>query len=224
MTYRDNLEAARMRHEDLVRELIEVRQRLADRAELAARERALLAAVAESSAQVDHLRSRASLPLLQKLQIASPCHEKWDAMRGDDRARHCGKCDKVVYDLSAISAAEAEALLASRGELCVRFYRRADGTVMTSDCPEGARRRRRRRLVVAVAVAGLSAAAGAVSFHFMTRDVGPMGKMVPASQEPIDTTTGVLVATPQPPPAPPVVYQGPPPLPEHDMGKPPSRR
>src|SRR5262245_25506118 len=111
MGYRDNLDAARARREELVRQLAEVRNGLADRDVLAWRERVLTAELAEVSAQVDHHRSRASLPLLSRVEVASPCPERWDGMAGDDRIRHCGRCEKSVYDLSAMSAAEAEALL-----------------------------------------------------------------------------------------------------------------
>jgi len=60
-------------------------------------------------------------------------------MVGDDRARFCGQCQKHVYNLSSLTADEAVALIREReGGLCARFYRRADGTVLTSDCPVGA--------------------------------------------------------------------------------------
>lgn len=55
------------------------------------------------------------------------------------RVRACDQCQLQVHDLSALSRAEAEALLAaaSGGRLCVRFYRRADGRVQTRDCAAG---------------------------------------------------------------------------------------
>jgi hypothetical protein len=54
---------------------------------------------------------------------------------------------------------EAEALLAAReGKMCVRLYKREDGTVMTSDCPVGVKRRRRRRAVAGVLGGGMMAA------------------------------------------------------------------
>jgi hypothetical protein len=59
-------------------------------------------------------------------------------MSGDDRVRFCGECRLNVYNLSAMSRPEAEALLrAKEGRLCVRFYVRRDGTVLTRDCPRG---------------------------------------------------------------------------------------
>jgi hypothetical protein len=49
---------------------------------------------------------------------------------------------------------EAEALLANaKGRVCTRFFRRADGTVITSDCPVGLRQRLRRTWARACALA-----------------------------------------------------------------------
>ena len=75
-------------------------------------------------------------------------------MSGDAHVRHCGRCAKNVYDLSSLTRDQAERLLEEReGELCVRFYRRPDGTVMTSDCAPGQRRRRLRGAALAATVA-----------------------------------------------------------------------
>jgi hypothetical protein len=61
-------------------------------------------------------------------------------MTGDDRIRHCAECQLNVYNLSDMTRAEAEELIARReGRLCVRFFRRADGTIITRDCPRGLR-------------------------------------------------------------------------------------
>jgi hypothetical protein len=79
------------------------------------------------------------LPLpLDQIAVASPCAASWEAMPGDDRVRFCPDCRLNVYNLSAMTRPEAEALAARReGRLCVRFYRRADDTVLTQDCPRG---------------------------------------------------------------------------------------
>ena len=75
---------------------------------------------------------------LNNLKVASPCSQDWDAMIGSDRKRFCGECRLNVYNLSGMSRTEAENLLLnSEGRLCVRFYKRADGTVLTKDCPVG---------------------------------------------------------------------------------------
>ena len=66
-------------------------------------------------------------------------------MDGNDRVRFCGHCQMNVYNLSALSRVEAETLIASsEGRICARLFRRADGTVITRDCPVGLRALRRR--------------------------------------------------------------------------------
>jgi hypothetical protein len=75
---------------------------------------------------------------LEVIDIARPCPADWDEMRGDDQVRFCKHCSLNVYNLSAMSRDAAERLVAEReGKLCVRMYRRLDGTVVTDDC-EGA--------------------------------------------------------------------------------------
>ena len=81
---------------------------------------------------------------IDTIHVASPCPASWDAMTGDDRVRHCAQCDLNVYNLSDMTRDEARALIESReGRLCVRFYRRDDGTMLTRDCPVGWQRLRR---------------------------------------------------------------------------------
>src|SRR3989442_474094 len=77
---------------------------------------------------------------LDSVQIASPCSAAWDEMEGTERRRFCRQCHLNVYNLSGMSRAEAEALVRRfEGQLCVRFFRRADGTMLTDDCPVGLR-------------------------------------------------------------------------------------
>lgn len=84
--------------------------------------------------------------LLGRLRVASPCPASWAGMEGDERVRFCRLCGLNVYNLSEMTRPEAEALVlrAEGGRLCARFYRRADGTVITRDCPAGLRALRRR--------------------------------------------------------------------------------
>ena len=78
---------------------------------------------------------RTPLQVLNDTRIASPCSQSWRAMRGDDRVRHCDHCDRKVFNLSRLSAADALSLLETNGyNVCVRLYKRRDGTVMTQDC------------------------------------------------------------------------------------------
>ncbi|MGZ4844287.1 MAG: carboxypeptidase-like regulatory domain-containing protein [Candidatus Angelobacter sp.] len=71
------------------------------------------------------------------IRIASPCQAEWEKMVGDERVRHCSECNLNVYNLSAMTERQVQELIAgSQGKrLCTRFYRRADGTVLTQDCP-----------------------------------------------------------------------------------------
>jgi hypothetical protein len=87
---------------------------------------------------------------LPHVRVASPCKERWADMAGDDRVRVCNGCDRPVFNLSEMTREQAEGVLATRGITpCVRFYRRTDGTIMTADCPTGARRSRRLAVVAA---------------------------------------------------------------------------
>ena len=83
--------------------------------------------------------------LLDSISIASPCSADWNQMAGDARSRFCAACKLHVHDLSAMTATEATALLrtAGQGRVCVRLFRRADGTVLTRDCPVGLRQKLR---------------------------------------------------------------------------------
>lgn len=75
---------------------------------------------------------------LDKIKIASPCGADWNEMFGDERKRHCAECKLNVYNLSDMTREEAENfLINSEGRVCLRIYRRKDGTVITKDCPVG---------------------------------------------------------------------------------------
>ena len=77
-------------------------------------------------------------------------------MIGDERARFCGQCELNVYNLSTMSTLEAESLIArTEGRLCVRYYRRKDGSIITQDCPVGLRRLKQRAARIKRAVASL---------------------------------------------------------------------
>ena len=77
---------------------------------------------------------------LKNLRVASPCHMAWDQMSGDDHVRFCDSCQFNVYNFSEMTAQEVEKLIyETEGRICGRIYRRADGTVITRDCPVGLR-------------------------------------------------------------------------------------
>lgn len=88
-----------------------------------------------------------SLTVLDTITIPTDCRVSWDRMRGDERARFCSVCNQTVHNLSSMSSSEAAALLTSDDyNVCVRLYRRPDGTVVTRDCEDLHSSRKRRKL------------------------------------------------------------------------------
>lgn len=142
MTYRSDLDALDARHSALSNDL---------------------SAKTRELEQATKLLEQAKLPILDNIRVASPCTADWSQMTGDERARHCNKCDKQVFDLSEMTRAEAEALIIEKhGKLCARYYRRADGTILTSDCRVGAVAARKRKIIAVASLAMISAGVAAV--------------------------------------------------------------
>jgi hypothetical protein len=160
--------------------------------------------------------------LLANVRVASPCRARWGHMIGDDRVRFCAECRKHVYNFAALTAAEAAALIREKeGRLCARLYQRADGKVLTSDCPVGAAQvwTTLRRLATA---AGALAFAGVIAWAAATgqddsRATRPRSRFQQAWSEAVWTVKGWLglnpprvvmgdicvLPAPSPPPAPP---------------------
>jgi hypothetical protein len=83
----------------------------------------------------------ATTSILDSLRVASPCPIPWEGMASDEWSRYCPQCRQHVFNISGMARQEAEVLLQERqGRVCVRYYQRADGTVMTRDCSPGVRR------------------------------------------------------------------------------------
>jgi hypothetical protein len=102
-------------------------------------------------------------------------------MAGDDRVRDCAKCQQSVYNLSAMTRDEAEALIHARnGRLCVRYYQRFDGTILLADCEIGRKGVRKRRFLAAGIAASLATGVTAYGVHASHQgDVGELtGKMM----------------------------------------------
>lgn len=77
---------------------------------------------------------------LDHVRVSAPCPADWDRMVGDDRSRFCNQCSLHVYNLSAMTRREAESFISNaEGRVCVRYYRRRDGTILTQNCPVGLR-------------------------------------------------------------------------------------
>jgi TonB family protein len=98
-------------------------------------------------------------PQLENIKVAAPCTAEWRWMYGNDRVRFCNQCKLNVYNLSALTREQAEDLIRNtEGRLCVRFYRRKDGTIITQNCPQGlaAVKQRFRRAGAGIAAALLT--------------------------------------------------------------------
>jgi hypothetical protein len=167
---------------------------------LEARHAALETLVAERTRERDatrqlleDARERARLPVLDDLRVAAPCSASWAGMTGDERVRACADCKQNVYNLTAMTRDQAEALIREReGRLCVRYFQRSDGTILLADCVVGVRRRRRRRLVIAGAAVTL---ASAVLYKAWPRAPEMVARQVVDVQAP-------PASKPVPPPAP----------------------
>lgn len=78
---------------------------------------------------------------LSEVKLAFHCPADWKTMSGDERVRHCSLCERNVYNISGMSRDEAVKFIeGTGGKVCLRFYRRADGTILTQPC--GAIKRR----------------------------------------------------------------------------------
>jgi hypothetical protein len=163
--YRNEIDALRERKASLEAEIARLRDQTTRLDELKAREAELAGELAGIDGRLNAGMPKRGLPLLDQVRVASPCKADWNEMLGDERVRFCLSCEKNVYNLSSMTKDAAESLLQERlgNDLCVRFYQRTDGTILTQDCPVGVKKKRRKKLALAVAGAGALAAAAATS-------------------------------------------------------------
>lgn len=167
------------------------------------------------------------IPLLQSVRVASPCHADWEGMETveGERVKFCTSCSKNVYNLTAMTRAEAESLLQRHeGRLCVRYYQRNDGTILSKDCSVGVQAVRlsllRRSVVAAglfaVLIASMSALDQSQKSRVLTGDISPAITAQPAMSEPHPTqvdgqwTEGEVVTSVPDTPIEPVVVEAPP--------------
>jgi hypothetical protein len=115
---------------------------------------------------------------IDDVRIASPCPTSWDRMAGDDRVRHCTLCDLNVYNFAEMTRAEiGELLMRTEGRLCVRLHRRADGTLLTRDCPSAMQKVRRRMSRFGSAVMAAAFGIAALASGCATRAHGRQSKV-----------------------------------------------
>ena len=86
-------------------------------------------------------------------------------MRGDERMRFCDLCQLNVYNVAGMTEAEVREFVSfAEGRLCMRLMKRADGTVITQDCPVGLAAYRKR--VAKYAGAAMAAIVGLFSISY----------------------------------------------------------
>ncbi len=130
---------------------------------------------------------------LDHVRVAAPCSAGWERMTGNERVRFCDQCNLNVYNLSALTRPEAERLIMStEGRLCVRFYRRADGTILTRNCPVGLSALKRRVAHVAssvlTAVLSFCASVGLYSTIAVREEpIPPMMETMPYEETPAES-------------------------------------
>jgi hypothetical protein len=185
--YRNDHDALMARLNGLLDELAALRARTSTLRDLERSERDVEREIADVRRKVARV-APTRLPLLDRVSIASPCKADWDSMTGDDRSRFCAECQKHVYNIASMTSEEAETILRGvAGEVCLRLYRRADGTLLTADCPVGVRRRRRRRTAASVTAGGLLAAGALLAFERSRPDAVP---------DPVPSAMGVVAIDP----------------------------
>lgn len=65
-----------------------------------------------------------------KVEFPNPCSEPWEQMSPRGCNRHCATCDTIIHDLAALTIDEAEALLRTNEEVCVRAKIAPDGAII----------------------------------------------------------------------------------------------
>ncbi len=133
-----------------------------------------------------------------RFEITSPCEERWEAMEPREAGRYCGRCEKVVLDLTAMTRAEAErTLLALRApEACVKLAVDRLGDAVFQRPPPSRAPHWARGLVLATALTGASACATGeppcnAQLTQLTADPGP-------AMIPVDTSAALASVEPAP--------------------------
>lgn len=201
MAYRNDRDALEGHKSELEAKLTALRAQLAASKGLEGSISDTVKELEETYAKLNSLNGaakRRSLPLLERVFIASPCNVPWESMTGSERERMCASCNKSVYDLSQMTTAEAESLLKTKGtEACLRIFRRFDGTILTQDCPVGVekKKRARRRGIVAGVLAATAAATAGVA---MANNRSQGAPAITPTQHLTTTTTNTNTTTTTP--------------------------
>jgi hypothetical protein len=196
VTYRDAFDAAAARAATLEAELARVDDQLRAREDLTSQRERLRAELDVAADELRRQRRRRHLALVDRsarIGIATPCNADWDEMLGDDRTRRCGVCNRDVLDLSAYTLEEVDAFVLSVNEPpCIRLYRRADGTIVTRDCPSSIPKPWVEQALTVAALGGVTvlvAGAAAVALS----PVRTMGRVTQSRSDALEVRSAVLL-------------------------------
>ena len=142
---------------------------------------------------------------LNNIKIASPCSANWEEMYGNERKRFCGDCNLNVYNLSGMTKYDAENLLmSSEGRVCVRYFERSDGTVLTADCPVGWAKVKQRLSVCTTAIFSLfiALAGGLLAVSMLRRPTEIVRRLTTPFTTPTPLMGAIAMPTPSPTPNP----------------------
>ncbi len=187
MTYRDPMAALLARSRELNETLRAVRY---SRLNLSKFEATLIDEANAVTEQIDRADVEHATPLLDSVRIATPCSAEWNDMEGiadgSDRTRFCRQCDKQVWNLSAMSRRDAEAFLYERAgtATCIRFFRRADGTILNEDCHVGVRKRLRVVSALSIGAGLIAASAIAAAAPFIVQMAEELNQRAPLEATP----------------------------------------
>ena len=65
-----------------------------------------------------------------KIKIDTPCNQDWKTMDGDAKSRFCSACQKSVHNLSAMSKQQAQSVLKTVKDPCVRYEKDANNQII----------------------------------------------------------------------------------------------
>lgn len=114
---------------------------------------------------------------LDNINVSSPCTADWSSMVGNKSVRFCEHCDHNVHNISEMRTSDALRLVRnSKGRLCVRYVRLADGEIST--LPSHPRLYSIKRRVSRIAAGAFGAALSLSASGVHARPLSPVNETI----------------------------------------------
>ena len=127
-----------------------------------------------------------SVRSFDRMIIPAPCGADWDSMAGNDHVPLFEHCSLQVTNLSNMTRQDAIRLIArSEGRVCVRFVKRADGSVLTKHAPKKLHHISRR--VSRIAAGAFTATLSFANASAQTSSPPPVQARVQRALSPVET-------------------------------------